>query len=67
MKSIFRSKTFWANAVSILALVGTASGHPAAVLLSDPATQAQAVGVVTAIVNVALRLITKEPVTVLPR
>lgn len=66
MKSIWKSKTFWANLLSLGATVATASGHPAAVLLADPATQAQMIGIATVIANIALRIVTTEPVKVLP-
>lgn len=65
MKSIFISKTFWANVVSLAAMVATAKGLPYAGVLADPQTQAMAVGGVTAVVNIGLRLVTKEPVKVL--
>lgn len=65
MKSIFKSKTFWANALSLGALLATASGHPAAALIADPATQAQVIGVGTAVANLILRLVTSQPVRVL--
>ncbi len=65
MKSIFASKTVWANIISLAATVATAKGLSYAPILADPETQALAVGGVTAVVNIALRLVTKEPVKVL--
>jgi hypothetical protein len=65
MKSLFASKTFWANIVSVVAMIATASGSPHAVLMSDPIVQQQAIGFATTAVNIGLRLITKESVSVL--
>lgn len=65
MKSIFASKTFWANAVSMLCMIATATGSPYAILLSDPQTQAMVIGGATTVANIALRAVTKEPVKVL--
>ena len=65
MKSIFASKTFWANMISMVAMVATATGQPWAALLSDPQTQATVIGGVTTAVNIGLRLVTKEPVKLL--
>ena len=60
MKSIFASKTFWANiaagAVSILTLTTS---------IVPPAYQPIILGIVAAL-NIYLRSITDEPVTVLP-
>jgi len=61
-KSIFSSKIFWANAVSLIALIATASGHPAATILGSPDVQAQVIAGATAAVNIILRLVTKQPV-----
>lgn len=63
-KSIFTSKTFWANVLSIGAVVATASGHPAAAVLSDPVAQTQAIALVTGAVNIILRLVTKQPAVI---
>jgi len=65
MKSIFYSKTFWTNIISLAAMVATASGSPYALLLSDPQTQAMVIGGATTVANIALRAVTKEPVKVL--
>ncbi len=65
MKSIFASKTFWTNAISLAAMIATASGSPYALLLSDPQTQAMVIGGVTTVANIVLRAVTKEPVKVL--
>jgi hypothetical protein len=50
-KSIFKSKTFWFN---LLSIITAASG----VIPLSPAV----VGVVTGVINVALRAITTQPV-----
>ena len=60
MKSIFASKTFWANIVAIIATVAGMFGLD---LGLDAATQAQIVTGVMAIVNIALRFVTDEPVS----
>jgi hypothetical protein len=62
-KALFKSKTFWANILSLGAMVATASGHPAAAVIADPAMQAQVIGIGTALVNVVLRLVTDAPIT----
>ncbi len=63
MKSIFASKTFWTNAIiAVVSIVGYFQGadwvavHPEAVA---------ALGTVVGVLNVILRLITKEPVKVI--
>lgn len=61
MKSLFASKTFWANALSIVSMIALAAGHPIP-FIDNP----EAIGVVTSVVNIGLRLVTKEPVKVLP-
>ena len=61
MKSLFASKTFWANALSIVSMIALATGHPVP-FIDNP----EAIGVVTSVVNIGLRLVTKEPVKVLP-
>ena len=66
MKSLFKSKTFWTNVVGAAALVAPYL-HPAGAVLADPTVQAQLVGAILAISNIGLRLITKEPVAVLPQ
>ena len=53
MKSIFKSKTFWAN---VLAAAGHFSGYVPANVLA----------VVVPVVNIVLRFVTSEPVTLLP-
>lgn len=55
-KSIFKSKTFWVNLLSMATAV---SG----VVPLDPDTSAVIVGCA----NIALRTITSDPVTVLPK
>ena len=60
-KSIFTSKTFWFNTLSILAVVlATMAGWEE--LKSDAPYLMALVNVI----NIVLRLITKQPVTILP-
>lgn len=60
-KSIFASKTFWANIVALVATVSTAFGLD---LGLDPESQVAIVGTVMSVVNIVLRFITKDPVSV---
>ena len=56
MKSIFNSKTFWTNIISIIAIiVQSMTGK----MIIDAEAQVAILGVV----NVILRMVTKEPVT----
>jgi len=59
-KKWYASKTLWTNLVGLAAVALSAMGYS---VLDDPATQAQVVAGVLAVVNFALRLVTKEPVT----
>lgn len=61
MKSIFQSKTFWANAVAFVVSIATAFGLD---LGLDAESQTAIVGGIMAVVNVILRFVTKEPVSV---
>lgn len=54
-KSIFKSKTFWLNALSIAGMLVQAKTG----FVVDPASQAIALG----LVNTLVRTITKDPVT----
>jgi hypothetical protein len=65
MKSIFASKTFWLNVLSLVSMVATATGSPYALLLSDPQTQTMVIGGVTTVANIALRAVTSKPVKLL--
>ena len=58
-KSVFASKTMWANLVALAVSIGTAFGLD---LGLDPEGQAAIVGGAVALVNMVLRLITKTPV-----
>jgi hypothetical protein len=62
MKSIFASRTFWTNIISLACMVATATGSPYALLLSDPQTQTMVIGGVTTVANIALRAVTDKPV-----
>lgn len=56
-KSIFSSKTFWANLIGAIALGAQAlTGNP---VLGSPETQ----GVLLALANIVLRSVTRSPVT----
>jgi len=58
MKSIFKSRTFWVN---VIAIVGIVANELWGIDL-DGETQAAFVVTVLAIVNIALRGITSQPV-----
>jgi hypothetical protein len=58
-KHWYASKTIWANVVALIAAVAMSAGLD---LGLDPETQATIVAGILAIVNVVLRLITREPV-----
>lgn len=58
-KSIFKSKTFWANTIALAASVATAMGVDI-----GPDVQASLVGGVMAVVNIALRFVTNKPVNI---
>jgi len=66
MKSIFKSKTFWANAFAFITGAAMLSNNPnvsgAATVLSDPALQAQAALLIQGIVGIVLRFKTSEKV-----
>lgn len=65
MKSIFSSKTFWTNVISLACMIATASGSPYAQVLGDEQTQAAVIGGITTVANIALRAVTKEPVKII--
>ena len=56
-KSIWASKTFWVNLVSIGAIIGAAYGFDI-----DTETQAVLATGALAVVNIILRLVTKQPI-----
>lgn len=60
-KSIFTSKTFWANFISVVVSVGAAFGIP---LPLTPEEQATLVGVIMGIINIGLRFVTTKPVSI---
>jgi len=60
-KSIFASRTLWANVVGGALAIGTAFGLDLPV---DEETKTAIVGGVMAIVNIVLRFMTSAPVTV---
>lgn len=55
-KSIFRSKTFWANALALISILGAQPW-----IATNP-NLVSVIGIATTVANVALRLITSEPV-----
>lgn len=58
-KAWYASKTIWANVVAFAATVGTIAGVDTGL---TPEVQAEVVAAVMAVVNVALRLVTGEPI-----
>lgn len=56
-KSIWQSKTFWVNLISIGAIIGAAYGFEI-----DTETQAILATGILAIMNIILRFITKQPI-----
>lgn len=62
-KSLWLSKTFWTNAVALAVSIATAFGLD---LGLDPEQQAELVAVILSLANIGLRLVTRQPVTVLP-
>ena len=60
MKSIFKSKTFWFNALTLVAsaLVTVQDST----IISDNPEIAGAVTVIYSLVNLGLRLVTKDPI-----
>lgn len=65
MKSIFASKTFWANCVSLITTILVITGHGLPVALATPEAQATVIAGVSGVANIVLRLVTKEPVKVI--
>ena len=61
-KSIFRSKTIWVNALT--AIAGIAATLGGSELIADNPKVAGIAAMITGVVNVLLRVVTKEPVTV---
>jgi hypothetical protein len=58
-KSVFLSKTFWFNLLALIVLVANAFGF--AEFSRDPAVDQYALIIIT-LVNIALRVFTKQPV-----
>jgi len=56
-KSIWQSKTFWVNLISIGAIIGASCGFEI-----DTETQAVLSTGILAVVNIILRLVTKQPI-----
>jgi hypothetical protein len=65
MKSLFASKTFWANCVSLITTILVVSGHGLPAILATPEAQATAIAGITSVANIVLRTVTKEPVKVI--
>ena len=60
-KSILKSKTFWFNVIALVVLVAGAFGFKNVEV--DPNLESYAL-VIVAVVNIVLRLVTKQPVKV---
>jgi hypothetical protein len=60
-KGLFRSKTFWVNAITAIVSVGTYLTNTD-VVANNPEVVAIG-GTVLGVLNVLLRLLTKEPIT----
>ena len=65
MKSIFASRIFWTNVISLVAMVATVTGQPWAIVLQDPATQAMVISGITTATTIGLRVVTDKPVKLL--
>jgi uncharacterized membrane protein len=65
MKSIFTSKTFWANIVGGLVLLASATGNGLPAEIASPEAQSQIVSGIMVVANIILRAITTEPVKVI--
>jgi len=68
MKSIFKSRTFWKEALAFLAGVAMISGNPAAIsvatIATDPNVQASAALILSSVTGIFLRTVTTQPVTI---
>lgn len=64
-KSIFRSKTFWVNLITVVAGLATTIGGSD--LIQDNPQAAGIAATVLGVVNVILRLATSKPVSVMPK
>lgn len=66
-KSIFASKTFWLNAImgilAITAIIDPAFLSSFGIAPDNQVQVLQVIGAVTAILNVILRIVTSQPVT----
>jgi hypothetical protein len=60
VSSLLTSKIFWAQVVTVIALILSASGVH---VLDDPAVQAQLIAAIDAIVTIVLRLYSSGPVS----
>jgi len=65
MKSLFASKTFWTNALSLVAMIATAGGYTLPAAIATPEAQAITIGTITTIANIILRTVTSEPVSIM--
>lgn len=60
-KSLIASKTFWVNAIT--AIVGVATYFQGSEIIANHPEAVAIVGTVVGVLNVILRVITKEPIT----
>lgn len=66
-KHLFRSKTFWVNALSFVVAAGAAiPGSPLGPLVAAHPGLAAGLAAAVGVANILLRIITDQPVHVLP-
>jgi hypothetical protein len=61
LKSIWKSKTFWFNGLALIVLIAAGFGFEGDIKNADPEVVALAGGVV-ALINLALRMYTTQPI-----
>ena len=67
VKSLFASKTFWTNVIAMVIGGFAITGHALPPEIASPEAQAETLTVITGLVNVVLRLITSQPVSITGR